>query len=271
MARPYKVPDAAAATRTLPPSATSRLPDPSTATSSSSSVCAFAAGPPPPAKPCCPTPTGVVSRPVRRLTARTRPPLSSRPTLMPAVSRSVKYTCPPAKLTPHPSLAKASPHRLTDTLLADAGPPTPPAIVDTVPADAAGPGARPAPAPARDSWDKTAWWRADSWAARTAPTAYPGATAPAVPARPAVVMTMPVVAADASPKRLLMIRASASSPRPAMRRIAPMTPTTILGPGAQPGQRLVRRRAIYESTSCSYVAPGPRPVDAGLSRPGSPG
>src|SRR6266702_1674972 len=151
MARPYKVPEAAAATRTLPPSATSRLPDPSTATSSSSSVCAFTAGPPSPARPCCPTPTGVVRRPVRRLTARIRPPLSSRPTLMPAVSRSVKYTWPRAKLTPHPSLAKASPHRLTDTLLAGAGPPTPPAIVETVPAAAAGPAARPAPASAREA------------------------------------------------------------------------------------------------------------------------
>jgi hypothetical protein len=41
---------------------------------------------------------------------------------------------------------------------------------------------------------------------------------------------------------ILVTAPTASSPRPAIRRIAPMTPTTILCLGAQPGQRLVRQR-----------------------------
>src|SRR5215471_107250 len=77
---------------------------------------ALDARPPSPSGPRAPVPTGVVSLPVG-LTLRTAPPANAPGVVLSAGVRSETYSEPPADATPHGIMA---------TLVALAGPPTPP-------------------------------------------------------------------------------------------------------------------------------------------------
>src|SRR5229473_3705098 len=108
------MPVAAATTRTRlsPESAITRLPEWSTATPHVDRLAPVALRPSP-SGPAPPVPAGVVSRPVPGLTFRTDPPLAM-------------YRCPAPNDTPHGDERA--------TLVALAGPPTPPATVEITPA-----------------------------------------------------------------------------------------------------------------------------------------
>src|SRR5215468_9293606 len=88
---------------------------------------ALDARPPSPSGPRAPVPTGVVSLPVG-LTLRTAPPANAPGVVLSAGVRSETYSEPPADATPHGIMA---------TLVALAGPPTPPATVEMFPEGAA--------------------------------------------------------------------------------------------------------------------------------------